>query len=354
MINSSEATRLNSIMDKLRTTRVIYVGENHNALADHQLQLDVLRQMTAQGQPLAIGAEWFQARFQATLDRYISGEIDEATMLKGTEYFSRWGFDYRLYRPIMQFAREHKLPVLALNASRELVQGIRKDGINELPAALKAELPDDYDFSDKVYEEKLRQIFNMHQRDDAQFQRFLEVQLTWDESMANNAASWLQANPNGRLLILAGNGHISGHHGIPQRVERRTGIRGQTLSNYDPDSARFNHSDYLALYPTESLPPKGLMKAFLDVRDEGVFIRAFSANSPAEAAGMQTGDRIIAVNGVATPELTSFKLTMLDHHPKEKITVTVSRDSFFSGEKEIDLVFELSGDKADGFAHAKP
>ena len=33
-------------------------------------------------------------------------EINEADMLKQTEYYDRWRFDYRLYRPIVQFAKD--------------------------------------------------------------------------------------------------------------------------------------------------------------------------------------------------------------------------------------------------------
>ena len=35
--------------------------------------------------------------------------IEEEYLLRETEYFERWRFDYRLYRPIFRFARQQEL-----------------------------------------------------------------------------------------------------------------------------------------------------------------------------------------------------------------------------------------------------
>ena len=48
-------------------------------------------------------------------------------MLKQTEYFTRWRFDYRLYRPILRFARDQGLPLVALNVPRELTERVAAD-----------------------------------------------------------------------------------------------------------------------------------------------------------------------------------------------------------------------------------
>ena len=38
-------------------------------------------------------------------------------MLRGTQYYDRWRFDYRLYREILSSARRHRIPVIALSAN---------------------------------------------------------------------------------------------------------------------------------------------------------------------------------------------------------------------------------------------
>ena len=138
VVKTQESATLPQLMSKLGSARLLYVGETHSAYADHLLQLEVLKGMASNPDGLALGVEWFQARFQPVLDRYLAGEIDEAEMLRQTEYYQRWRYDYRLYRPIIRYAREKGIPIIALNASRELTGEIGRVGINGLPGELRA------------------------------------------------------------------------------------------------------------------------------------------------------------------------------------------------------------------------
>lgn len=345
VVERANSATLPELMGKLADERVVYVGETHTAWGDHLLQLEVLRAMAEQPGELALGVEWFQAPFQPVLDRYLAGEIDEATMLRETGYFERWRFDYRLYRPIVEFARERGIPILALNAPRELTSEISRVGINQLPEELRQQLPADYDFSDKAYEASLRETFRMHRRtdagDDAEFQRFLEAQLTWDETMADNAASWLAASPQRRILVLAGKGHVSGGSGIPNRVTRRTGIDGKTVATFSATSPLFNTADYMVLANEQSLPPAGIMRVLLDERDGALYVKGFTADSPAESAGMREGDRIVAINGTEIGDYVDLKLLMLGQRPGSEIEVTVDRKGFFGGTRSTSTRFNL-------------
>jgi uncharacterized iron-regulated protein len=323
----------------------VYVGETHDAYGDHLLQLDVLKAMAAQPGELALGIEWIQAPFQPAVDRYLAGEISEADFLRETEYYDRWRFDYRLYRPLVEFARENNVPIIALNASRELTGEISRVGINGLPEEMRAQLPDDYDFSDKAYEASLREMFRMHPSSDAEdaaFQRFLEAQLTWDETMAQNVSAWLSGGKERRMLVLAGKGHINGRGGIPNRVTRRTGIAGQTVSTFNSASRLFNSADFLVLANERSLPPAGLMRVLLDERDGALYVQGFSDGSPAEAAGMRKDDRITAIDASPVSDYIDLKSLMLDRQPGEEIEVSVERRRFLGGTTAATVRFELT------------
>jgi len=337
------------VLQSLADERLIYVGETHTRYADHMLQLSVLRSLPAD--QVSLGVEWFQARFQPALDAYLDGRIDEAEMLRRTEYFDRWGFDYRLYRPIIRYAREQGIPIIALNASRELVNAIRESGLEGLSEEMKAELPDGYDFSDSRYEQLLQVVFEQHNRDQQAFERFRDIQLTWDETMAQNVAGYLQQHPARRMLVLAGRGHLSGRHGIPQRVTRRIGERGVLLASYAPGAPAREQADYLVLDEDIPLPPKGLMGALLDIDGDRIHIQGFTPGSVAEAAGVKSDDRIVAVDGETTTDLTHFKLQMMDKRPGERIALRVSRKGLFGREKELSFEFELKGAAQPGMGH---
>jgi hypothetical protein len=51
-------------------------------------------------------------------------------------------------------------------------------------------------------------------------ERIYTAQVLWDEMMADGSAKWLKANPNGHLIILAGNGHCH-DSAIVARLKRR-------------------------------------------------------------------------------------------------------------------------------------
>ncbi len=348
VVKTQESATLPQLMSKLRSARLLYVGETHSAYADHLLQLEVLKGMASNPDGLALGVEWFQARFQPVLDRYLAGEIDEAEMLRQTEYFQRWRYDYRLYRPIIRYAREKGIPIIALNASRELTGEIGRVGINGLPSELREELPDSYDVNDEDYEDKLREMFEAHElkghaADEKAFERFVEVQLTWDETMAQRVAEYLNADPNRRVLVLAGKGHVAGRSGIPNRVTRRTGVRGETIATFNSGSRLFNTADYLVLANDQQLPPPGLMRVMLDTREEGVFVDGFSHGSPAKAAGVEKGDRLAAINGTPIRHFADVKIAMIDQQPGSDVEVTLKRDRLLGGEKTETVSFQLAG-----------
>ncbi len=349
VVQTEKSATLPELMTKLRSERLVYVGETHTALGDHLVQLDVLRGMASRPEGLAVGVEWIQARFQPVLDDFLAGRIDEAEMLRRTEYYDRWRYDYRLYRPIVQFAKDKGIPIIALNASRELTSEIGRRGINEIPTELRSELPDSYDVSDKAYEAMLREVYNQHPSgdadgDDSGFQRFIEVQLTWDESMAQRVAEYLTQRPDGRMLVLAGKGHVNGRNGIPNRVTRRTGMRGVTISTFDPASRHFASADYLVLTPDQKLPAAGLMRVLLDTRDDGVFVSGFTSGSPAKDAGLKKGDKLLTINETPIRYFTDVKIAMIDQRPGSKIAVTLERDGLLSGARTLSYEIELAGE----------
>ena len=109
------SSSLQGIIPGLADKRVVFVGESHDRYDHHLAQLEIIRSLHALHPRLAIGMEAFQQPFQTVLDDYIAGRLSEREMLRDSEYYTRWRFDYRLYAPILRYAREHQLPVVALN-----------------------------------------------------------------------------------------------------------------------------------------------------------------------------------------------------------------------------------------------
>ncbi len=320
VVKLDQTSPLAQTMQQIDDARIILVGETHTRWDHHLVQLEILKLLYQKSAKLAIGVEWFQQPFQKYLDAYIAGEMSEQEMLHLTGYFERWRFDYRLYRPIIQYAREHKIPIIALNASRELSIALSQSGFDDLSAELKDQLPESYDWSDKAYEKRLRSVFDLHPDYSGKFEDFLRGQLTWDESMAESAVHYMDKNPDTRLLIFAGSGHIAYGSGIPNRIKRRIDVKQFSIlvsEDFLPVSEEI--ADFLVLSAEQSLEPGGLIGAFLETEGKLVVIEGFSHNSAAKDAGLVKGTVIISVDNETVESFTDFKLAIMGKKPGDKV-----------------------------------
>ncbi len=320
VVKLDQTNSLAQTMEKINAARVILVGETHTRWDHHLVQLEILKLLYQKSPKLAIGVEWFQQPYQKHLDAYVAGKISEGEMLHLTGYFERWRYDYRLYRPIIQYAREHKISIIALNASQELNNALRKSGFDDLSAELKDQLPESYDWSDKEYEKRLRSVFDEHPDYPGEFEDFLRGQLTWDESMAESAAKYLDENPETRLLVLAGSGHIMYGSGIPNRIKRRIDVEQVSiLLSDDLLPVSENIADFLVLSEQQSLEPAGLIGALMETEGKLLVIKDFSDNSAVKDAGLEKGAIIIGVDNETVESFADFKLAIMGKKPGDSV-----------------------------------
>lgn len=335
VLDLSAIQPLDQLMPKLLEKRVIFVGETHDRLDHHLNQLDIIRRTYENSHELAIGMEFFQLPFQPALDDYIAGKIDEKEFLRKSEYFQRWRVDYRNYRPIIRYAKEKGIPLLALDLSEELRKKIARNDMANLSAGETVQLPKEIDRSNNDYREMLQSIFAMHP-DSADFERFVEVQLSRDEAMAQTAATYLQQHPKARMVILAGGGHMVYRFGIPSRLARRIDapnvvVLNDSIKQYDNQIA-----DYILLPAPLSLPKEVRMGVVLDTSKLGqLSINGFADNSPAIIAGLKKGDRLLSIDGQPLMQMADLKIALLDKNAGDKVQIKVQRAGWFGAQKEL-------------------
>ena len=335
---------LDSLLAGLADKRVVLVGETHDRYEDHLNQLAIIRGLRAQGKDLAIGMEYFQQPFQVQLDAFISGAIGEADMLRKTEYFDRWRYDYRLYRPILRYARDEDIPLIALNIEKEITDKVAEGGIASLSKTEASRIPADIDRGNEQYRSHLKAVFDMHPKEEGvDFEHFLDVQLLWDEGMAERAARYLKAHPEKTLVVLAGAGHLEYGRGIPRRLLRRVPVPAATVINgsqrpFDPALADF------LLYPREvDLPATGLLGVMLDTDSagEGLGVQGFADTSGAKDAGLKEGDRIARVGNNPIASYADIRIALMDSRPGETLPVEVLRKPLLGKAERLTYQVEL-------------
>ncbi len=210
------------LISRLSTKRVIYVAERHDNALDHAAQYSILREIFRTDPSLAIGLEMFQEPFQESLDEWTDGLLDESALRRDTEYDARWGHDFSLYRPIVEFARTWSIPLIALNAFQEVTRKIADGGLAALSPEERGALPD-LDINDTEHRALFEKSFDVEAHGGAEnAHRFYQAQVVWDETMAANIATTLRdPEASNRVLVFAGRVHIARGLGIPKRAARR-------------------------------------------------------------------------------------------------------------------------------------
>lgn len=217
-----------ALFARLAQASVVCFGERHENAAHHFAELRALRELSRRaaesGDQLAVGFEMFQRPYQSALTSYVKGAIDEPALLEQSEYETRWGYDFSLYRPLLEEARSARLDALALNAPKELSRKLARGGLTALDEAERAALPEMV-LDDPSHRAHFDRAMEKHPMPAGgpKLDDMYAAQVLWDETMAETAANWLwPRGEQARMILFAGSGHCH-RNAIPARLSRRTG-----------------------------------------------------------------------------------------------------------------------------------
>ncbi len=234
------------LMASLLTADVIYIGEEHSHRSHIEAALRILQALVDRNRKPALGLEMFGWDGQAGLDHYLA-EPDMAPeqFLQEAHWKENWGGAYTDYAPLIDFARSHHLPVLALNPPKPLVRRVAKEGLLRAlkdPEMLRWQMREEVLSDEAAYREVMvSQLRACHSGlSDEAYQRMYEAAVFRDEGMAKTISEHLsqRAPDAGPVVSYMGAGHIQYRLPVPSRVLRRLNgaIRQTTvyLTSYEP------------------------------------------------------------------------------------------------------------------------
>lgn len=130
---------------------VVLFGEHHDNSVVHWLQLELTKDL-GEKREVVLGAEMIEADNQKQLNQYLKGEIDQ----KAFDTLARlWNNHKTDYKPLVDYAKEHRKTFVATNVPRRYASLVFKKGfealetltseekswIAPLPIAYDAQLP---------------------------------------------------------------------------------------------------------------------------------------------------------------------------------------------------------------------
>lgn len=215
-MSDRQGVSFSQMMSDSEKADVIFVAETHDDKKHHEVQLDVVRSLWSKKIPLAIGLEMFQMDNQNFLDDWVAGRISEQEFK--TIFAGNWSYDWALYRDIFIFARDNRVPMIALNIPKDIISKVVRQGFASLsPGELKDLPPGITSELNKPQTELLRNTYQAIFKRGANEKRlanFYEAQAVRNSGMAMIIAGELKKHPGRKIVTLAGTWHAV-RHGIP-------------------------------------------------------------------------------------------------------------------------------------------
>ncbi|EJL6735191.1 ChaN family lipoprotein [Vibrio alginolyticus] len=202
---SGEHIALSKLPIELQQADVILIGEWHTHAGVHRFQTDMLKQLTSYDRSLALSMEQFTRDKQPVVDAYLRGEIGEQYLMKQANAWPNYESDYR---PLVEFAKQKNLLVIAANAPKSIVRCIGRQGldyINKLDDDQRMFIAQAINTGSSPYKEKF--MASMHHGKPEQTEKQFAAQVTWDETMAESIVSYLDDNPGAQIVHVAGKFH---------------------------------------------------------------------------------------------------------------------------------------------------
>jgi uncharacterized iron-regulated protein len=110
-----------ALMTGLEPAQVVFVGEQHEVPAIHELQLWVLERVLAADAAVGLGMEHFQRDEQSVIDDYLAGTIDAAAFEAAAQ---PWAGYAKHWKPLVEAMKAAGRPVLALNVPDEALDKV--------------------------------------------------------------------------------------------------------------------------------------------------------------------------------------------------------------------------------------
>ncbi len=236
---------------------VIFIGENHRHPGNHLAQAKIYQALLKTNPKTILSLEQFERDTQTYLNAYLNGEIGEWSL----RHFGRaWDNYQSSYRPLVEMAKTHGLPVIAANAPKDTVVCTGRHGLEILD-----NLPEErkYQVAQSFYTPTEGAYFNKFTANMGHSQETIKpstlnryfAQAVRDDTMAESIHNALENHPNHKLVHLNGHFHSASHLGTVERVmlrkKRKVAVIQPILVN-NPSAPSFsvddmNKGDYLLL-----------------------------------------------------------------------------------------------------------
>lgn len=230
---------IENILESFDSADVCLVGEVHDDPVAHAVEYALFRAAIRRykgakaetNRSVLLSLEMFDRDVQPVVDEYIAGCIPEADFLKDSRPWPTFETDYR---PLVNLAQDHAVPVIAANAPRRYVSIAGRKGAGALDdlrgvssEAAKWLPPQHLLGASPEYREKFIAFMGQPPLEENNGCPYIGLSLTdnmlaaqcmWDASMATSIHDKLSVTPDAFILHINGKFHSEQSLGIPEKL----------------------------------------------------------------------------------------------------------------------------------------
>ncbi len=241
---NGKKTSFEKMMKELNKTDVVLFGELHNNAIAHYLQVKVAKELAENSsKKLIVGAEMFERDQAEILQNYVKGNLDEKEFEEQMRLWNNYKTDYK---PLLNFAKDHKINYVATNVPRRYASLVYKKGVEALDTlsleekSWLAPLPFPYDKNLPGYVK----MMDMFKDSNHANENFPKSQAIKDATMAHFLVTELQ--PKSIFLHLNGSYHSDNFEGIGWYINQyNKNLQVKTISVVEQKCVESLDKEYL-------------------------------------------------------------------------------------------------------------
>lgn len=100
-VKNQKTIQLDALIKELKTTDVLFFGEEHNDSTGHVLELEILKRAAQAYLGTALSMEMFATDVQPVINKYLLHLISEKNFIKESKAWN----NYNDYKPLIEFAK---------------------------------------------------------------------------------------------------------------------------------------------------------------------------------------------------------------------------------------------------------
>lgn len=337
------------MIEDMQRCQFVYIGETHDSMLIHDIQARIIKSLQERNRSIAVGVEMFNVNLKEKLNKWSLGILTEEEFIREAQWYINWNFNFDYYSEILRFIKDEKIPLYPINAPREIITKIRKEGWEALSDEEKKIVPEP-DLSNEDHRILMRATFEnidmppqmkgmgLHMM----FDGLYRAQVAWDEVMAaNTVKAWKQENR--KVVVLAGSGHLLYNLGINRIVSEEVGKESRTVICVEiskgEESVQVSRSlsDYIWGIPEEEKPVYPSFGLALKKINglENLVLERKPISGVAVNYDFEKGDVILYVDGNSFNDINDLRLYLSRFSWGDEVNFRILRDG---EEKEVQLL----------------